>query len=804
MKASLSWLNTYVTTTKTAEELAAALTMAGLEVEAVTDRYAYLDTVVVGRIIDINPHPNADKLNCCDVDTGDRTFPVVCGAPNARLNGLYPMALPGTHLPNGMAVRKNKIRGEISEGMLCSEGELSLGPDFSGLLALDSGLTAGTRLNIALDYSDPVFEIGLTPNRPDCLGIIGIAREVAVIEQTGLKQPEIELPESTGDITKLTSVTIESPDHCPRYAARLVKNLRVKPSPFWLQDKLLSVGSRPINNLVDITNFVMLESGQPLHAFDFDQLEERRIVVRTARDGEKFTTLDQKERTLTDETLMICDGVKPVAIGGVMGGLNSEIEDTTTNVLIESAYFSPASVRKTSKKLGLPTDASHRFERGVDPAGTLFALDRAAQLITDLGEGELVGGTIDEKHELPESPDIPLRVSSTNRVLGLDLTAGQMTTHLSGIEFDVRVHDEDTLMVKAPSFRGDVSRPADLMEEIARLSGYDNIPTTFPEIPATAVKSAKILEHRRDICRLMAGFGFTEAINYSFIRADACDHLRLPAADKRRHVVRVLNPLSEDQSVMRTSLVPGLLETVSRNLSHRANTIRMFETGRIFIGKGADQLPTEYEIVAGIWTGRRREDFWQEKNTDCDFFDLKGIVEALITGLNVSGINFTALPEASCSYYQTGHTARISAGDHHIGVIGRILPAVCDHFGIDQPVFIFELDLNTVSPLIPDYNQYVPLPKFPATSRDVTLIVDKSSETDRILNAVVQFDEPLVEDVRLFDVFEGDPIQAGRKSISFRITYRSARETLLDESVNTLHKKISDRLLAQFDADLPA
>ncbi len=373
MKVSISWLRTYIDIQMEIDQLAHALTMAGLEVDAVYDRYAFLDSVLAGRITAVAPHPNADKLKICQVKAGRQTYGVVCGAPNAAEGMLAPLALPGTELADGTILSAGTIRGEKSAGMLCSEKELGLGEDASGLMALDGRLEPGTQLNKALSLSDMVLDIDLTPNRPDCLSIIGIAREVAAIQGNAIKLPASELPKGTEDINRFTSVTIEDPDHCPRYAARLITGIEVKPSPFWLQDRLLSVGLRPINNLVDVTNFVMMETGQPLHAFDFDQLAEQRIVVRTAKESEKFTTLDEKERVMSAQTLMICDGEKPVAIGGVMGGMNSEIEPQTTRVLIEGAYFNPISVRKTAKHLGLNTDASHRFERGVDPQNTLNA-----------------------------------------------------------------------------------------------------------------------------------------------------------------------------------------------------------------------------------------------------------------------------------------------------------------------------------------------------------------------------------------------------------------------------------------------
>ena len=517
MKVSLSWLREYVNVDINVNDLADALTMVGLEVEAVSDRYDYLGSVVIGRITEISPHPNADKLKICSVDIGDSTIPVVCGAPNAKKDMLAPCALPGTYLPKGTIVEKGIIREEASAGMLCSEIELGLGAKSEGIMELSRNLSVGNPLNRALGLSDPVLEIDLTPNRPDCLSIIGIAREIAAIQQTKIRYPEISLSESFDDISNYTSVTIMDPDLCPRYAAGLVFDITVKPSPFWLQDRLISVDLKPINNIVDITNFVMMETGQPLHAFDFDRLAENRIVVRTAKKGEILTTLDGKERQLDPEMLMICDGENPVAIGGVMGGLYSEIEDSTTRILLESAYFDPVSIRKTSKKTGLNTDASHRFERGVDPGGTITALNRATQLIAEIGGGKIIKGTIDEYPNPIPDRIIHLSVKALNRRLGTRLEAIEIANHLKSIEFGVEIIDDDKLQVAPPSCRVDISRFEDITEETARLYGYNNIETTYPLIPADHRQPSRKIDARDRIKSLMIGLGFAEAINYSFI-----------------------------------------------------------------------------------------------------------------------------------------------------------------------------------------------------------------------------------------------------------------------------------------------
>jgi phenylalanyl-tRNA synthetase beta chain len=804
MKISLNWLNTYIPIDIPAADLADRLTMTGLEVEALYDRFAYLDRIVVARVTDIQPYPKADKLKLCRVDTGNETASIVCGAPNVAVGGKYPCALPGAQLPGGLIVEKTRIRDADSEGMLCSEGELELGPDFSGLMALDGGLAEGTPLNRALNLSDHVFEIGLTPNRPDCLSFIGIAREAAALTGNPLTPPAVEPAENPGRISELTAVTIVNPDLCPRYAARLVTGITVGPSPFWLQDRLRAIGLKPINNIVDITNFVMMETGQPLHAFDFDRLAGHRIVVQTAGAGEPFTTLDGKSHKLTDDTLMICDAEKPVAVAGVMGGENSEISDTTSRVLIESAYFDPVSIRKTAKRLGANTDASHRFERGVDPEGTLYALERAAALMAEISGGSRITGLIDEHPRPFASRSITLNTERANRHLGTSLSQADMRGFLESVGFSTAASDEANLTVRAPSFRVDVSRPEDLMEEIARLWGYNNIVTTFPKTSTKSRLPERALWLKETIKDEMTGLGFKEAINYSFTAKASCDRLALPEDDRRRRMLSILNPLSEEQAVMRTSLVPGMLEAMGKNIAYQVRDLKLFELGKIYLSNGQDQLPDEVETLGAIWTGRRAPATWQVKPEPCDFFDLKGVVESLLAGLYLEDCRFLPLPEAKCAYMRPGYSARIQINGTAVGTIGEIHPAVLKTYDLKQTAFIFEINLDRMLPLVPEVTAFSPLPKFPAASRDITLIVDNSVQAGDIVNDIYALDEPLLENVLIFDLYSGDPIPAGKKSISIRLTYRSAAETLADQTVNRIHEYITEHLIKTFNASLPA
>jgi phenylalanyl-tRNA synthetase beta chain len=804
MKISLSWLKEYTPIQRGAAELAEALTLVGLAVDAVVDRYRFLDTVRVGRVLAVEAHPAAERLTVCRVDTGRGVIAVVCGAPNVIPGLTAPVALPGTAMPDGTTLEAGVIRGQRSEGMLCSAAELSLGTDADGIMILKDDLPLGAALNSALSLSDPVLEIDLTPNRADCLSIIGVAREVAAIQGTRLTLPRANLSDTGDAIARMTSVAVEAPDHCPRYAARMLENVVVKPSPFWLQDRLLSVGLRPINNIVDVTNFVMLECGQPLHAFDLDCLAQHRIVVRTAGQGERFVTLDQKERELDSDMLMICDGEKPVAVAGVMGGLNSEIRPDTRRVLIESARFDPLSVRKTSKKLGLSTDASRRFERGVDPTGTVHAAGRAAVLMAEVSAGRVVEGVIDA-HPRPWTPrTIDLSVRRTHRLLGTRVPKRKIAQLLSAIEFQIEpAPHRDELRVTPPAFRVDVSRPEDLMEEVARLAGFDTIPTTFPAMPVGRRPPAGRLELRQRIKTVLTGFGFTEVINYSFVHARSCDRLMLAADDPRRRTVAVLNPLAEDQSVMRSSLIPGLLENLRFNLAQQTRRLKIFEIGKVFLQRPGADLPDEPEIVAGLWSGSRHPLSWYVKDTPGDFYDLKGAIEGLLSALKLQTVEVTQAPEASCPYTRPGHSGRIRAGGREIGLIGELHPKVRDAFDLKQTAFLFELDAAAIETLLSETRYRMRIPKFPAVARDITLIVERSLEAREVLNALCAMNLELLESVQLFDVFAGEPIPAGKCSLSFRLTYRSPEKTLEDEEVNRLHQSVTERLRLAFHATLP-
>jgi phenylalanyl-tRNA synthetase beta chain len=810
MKVTLSWIKQYIPLDLEPDEIASRLTMAGLEVDAVENLYDYLEKIVVARVLEVKNHPGADKLSCCVVDTGSRTpARIVCGAPNVRQGMLSACALPGVILPGDLKIKKSKIRGEVSEGMLCSGAELRLDTDAAGIMDIEGAFEPGTPLNQALGISDAVFEIDLTPNRPDCLSVMGVAREAGAFVSPGRKivKPDVSLPsESAGgqSIHDHAQVEIKDPDLCPRYAAGLLFDATVGPSPFWLRQRLESVGLTPINNVVDVTNFVMLETGQPLHAFDYDNLAGGRIVVQKAGKDMKFTTLDSKVHQLEPDMLLICDGQRPVALAGVMGGENSEISSNTSRVLIESAYFSPVSIRRTAKRTGIASDASHRFERGVDPEGTVYALKRAMALITELCDATAANGIIDV-YPAPAAPVwIDLDPRALNIRLGTDFSDHQIIEILKSVEFSVDPSDGGLLRVGVPSFRVDVTRPEDLSEEMARLWGYNRIKTTFPPVPAKGRALDPVIATRSAIRRILNGLCFYEAINYNFIAKDFCDRLCLSEADPCRDVVKILNPLSDQMSVLRTSLLPGLLDNMRKNTSQQTDTLHLFEIGKLFFNTDKDSLPKEREMLAGLITGNRTSQTWYSKKQPVDFFDLKGVVEDLLDALGMNDAVYSRLDDQTCPYFEPGYGARISKNET-LGFMGKVGRQVLKNFGLKQDAYIFELDLAAVMAQMPLQTQASPLPRFPAISQDITLIVDRKIPVGDVLDQMktIAKKENLVENMYLFDLFEGSPLADGKKSLSFRIVYRSDAKTLTEKHIRKLHAAISSRLVEAFHADLP-
>lgn len=807
MKFTLNWLKKYVDTgTLSPQELADQLTMLGLEVDSVTPLFEELAALKTGLVVTADKHPNADKLTVCQVQVGEEIHQIVCGAPNVRKDLNVVVALPGTVLPGNFKISKSKIRGVASHGMICSERELGLSNDHDGIMELPDGTVQGQSFIKVMELEDIGIEVDLTPNRPDCASVIGIGREVAAI--TGNK---LALPVTDGVIEKDStefSVTIESPELCPRYAARLIKNVTVAPSPWWLKRTLLSVGLRPINNIVDITNFVMLEYGQPLHAFDFDTLADKKIIIRTPSSGEKeFTTLDNSSHTLTENTLLICDGQRPAAVAGVMGGLNSEVTNGTINILLESACFNPISVRRTARNLNISTDASYRFERGVDPDGTINALNRAAELIRELGQGEAPDDGIDCYPGRTDGITLPLSISRTNGLIGVTMSLEEISKLLISIELPCRKVDDDTIEVSVPSFRVDIVREADLVEEVARLFGYNNVPTSLPKVELSYPEKDADRIKRLDIAEQLVSAGYTEAINYSFISTQFGEQLELEDSDPRKSAVALLNPLSEDQAVMRTTLLPGLLENVKRNINFQVSDISLFEVGKVFFPISEGKQPLEKNMLAGVIAGRRSLDasalYCHSENID--IFDAKGAVEFILRQMELvldgdkKGLHFS-LPTSETyeTYVDPAYSLLLFHGQTKLGSLGKLRTQVLRAFSIKSDVYYFDLDYDTLCKLQQASKKFKSLPVFPAVKRDIALLVKESVSAGELHGAIQSSREKLIESSEIFDIFRGEKLPSGFKSVALAITYRSPTKTLTEKNVEKAHSKIVTMLTDKF------
>lgn len=807
MKFTLNWLQDYVDTADLSpDQLADQLTMLGLEVDSVIPLYQELSPLVTGLVVSCEKHPDADKLSLCQVDVGKESVQIVCGAPNVRKNLAVVVALPGITLPGNFKIKKSKVRGVESFGMICSERELGLSDEHTGIMELPEGMEPGQSFIQATGLDDTSIEIDLTPNRPDCASVIGVAREIC-----GSTGKQLQIPVVNGVIRETSSdfsVTVESPELCPRYAGKLIKNIHIEQSPWWLRRLLISVGLRPINNVVDVTNFVMLEYGQPLHAFDFDNLADGKIIVRTPRANETtFTTLDGSERTIDPDMLLICDGMAPVAIAGIMGGMDSEVTDTTTNILLESACFNAVSIRKTSRKLKLSTDASYRFERGVDPDGTINALDRAVDLICQIAGGEKPSDGVDIYDGRQSISPLTLRISRTNTHLGINLDSDKMAALLESIEIRCEAKNSDTLLVTPPPFRIDIEREADLVEEIARLYGYNNIPITLPGVNLSYPEQDSNRLRRYELISALTSTDYTEAINYSFVSDKHFDMLALSKTDQRRKNVALLNPISEDQSIMRTTLLPGLLENVKRNISFQKTSIKMFEVGKVFTPTGIDTQPVEKTRLTSVLSGSRHGDNSPLYHThdSVDVFDAKGGVEFIIRTLGLTysneenNIHFQKPEEVKCEpYSEPDYSLLLCHNDQVIGTLGKIKNGILKNFGIKHAVYYYDLDYDALCDLKTTKKKFSSLPVYPSVKRDIALIVPQNVSSGELLEAVRTSRDKLIESSDIFDVFQGDKIADGFKSVALSITYRSQSKTLTEKNVGKSHSKIVCLLTEKF------
>jgi len=788
MLVSLKWLKDYININITAEELADKLTMAGLEVDEIKTIRPLFSGVVTAKILSVKPHPAADKLSLCDVTDGAKTYRVVCGAKNIKAGNVVPLAKVGANIPGGHTIKSSVLRGEKSDGMLCSEAELETGDNSSGIWQLPENLTLGESLENALDLNDTVLDVSITPNRSDCLSMIGIAREVAAITGGKIKIPVGRIHESLKEISLLASVAIIDADLCPRYSARLLKNVKVGSSPAWMKTRLEAAGFRSINNVVDVTNFVMLEMGQPLHAFDFRFLEKGKIVVRKSKDGEEFTSLDGKTRKLPADTLLICDGIKPVAIGGIMGGLNSEVKDDTQVVFLESAYFNPVSIRRSARKLAMPTDASFRFERGVDPEGVIIALNRAAQLIADISGGNICKNCIDEyPHKILPVKDITLRLSRICQLTGTVIEAREVIKILQGLGMIVGKAGKDNFLVTPPSFRIDIKREIDLIEEVIRIYGYDRIPVKLPNVAVIQMASNPRMDLEEKIRQILTGTGYTEVVNYSFVNPESVDYLRLPENDERRRLVRIKNPLVEDQSVMRTTMVFGLLDTMKKNNNNGLFDLKIFEMGCIFINRKTDELPEEKNMLACLLTGATTDNLWGNK-VNADFYDLKGCLENIFYDFKLTKCSYSS--SISEPFLHPGKSCGIYIGEVSAGYMGQVHPDVLERMGLKNNAYVLEINLDILANQAGNVISYKEISKFPAVTRDVAFLIPTEMETNHMVDIVLHQSEELLENVLIFDIYTGKGIADGIKSMGLRFSYRAPDRTLTDVEVNNIHDKI--------------
>lgn len=799
MKATWSWLKEFVDIQMDPVELGDRLTHVGLECKVAME--GELPGVYVGEILGLEPHPRSQALKLCRVQSGTGVLSVVCGAPNVETGIKVPLALPGATLPGGTEIHVAEIKGISSQGMLCSEAELQVGDDSGGLWILPPDSPVGQRLDQAFGLRDWVFEFDLTPNRADCLSILGLSYEVAAITGAKVRKPVVSLKQEGPRIEERFRVHIQDPDLCPRYVARIVEGTRSAPSPVWMRRRLQLVGLRPISNVVDVTNYVMWELGQPLHAFDLDLLEGDCIVVKRARPEETFVSLDGQERVLSPEMLMIWDGGKPVAVAGVMGGANSEVGPGTSRVLIESAHFDPRSIRRTAKALGMATEASRRFERGIDPEGCVLAADRAAQLVRELAGGQVALGCIDAYPGRRGRRAISLRVAKVNQLLGTDLRSQEVIRQLERLNLEVQQGGDGVLHVLPHSRRVDLTREVDLIEEVARIWGFERIPCTLPRTSRVAATPPTEFRMESLTREVLVGYGFHEVITYSFMDPLALDRLGVPSGDALRNFVILKNPLRKDQGVMRTTLIPGILDAVRRNLSVKNVDLRLFELGRVFLPDGEGELPREPSRLGGAMTGWLTPLHWSKKADAADFFDLKGALEGLLEALQVTGISFSG--KDAPQFFRAGCCATLFAGEESIGWVGEVAPTVAERWELGQRVMIFELDFESLARLGRLEHRFRPLPRFPEVIRDISIVVRREVRAGDILEEIERLGQRWLQEAYPFDVFS-DPerIPPGHKSLAFRLVYRCTDRSLTDEEVNDERSRLVEALQMRFGARL--
>jgi phenylalanyl-tRNA synthetase beta chain len=790
MKIPVSWLKEYVEFEDTLEGLADKLTFSGLEVEHIETVGGTFEGIVVGEVLAVEPHPDADKLRLCTVEYGaPETLRVVCGAPNVEAGGKYPFATVGTTLPCGIKLKKAKIRGVESLGMLCAPDELGLSKEHAGLLVLDAALKPGTPLADVMGPPETVFELEITPNRPDCLSILGVAREVTALYGKPLKMPSVELKESGEAAEQAVRVEIQDAEKCPRYTARVLKEARIGPSPDWMVRRLEACGIRAINNVVDITNYVLLETGHPLHAFDYTLLKDGKIIVRRAAKGEKFITLDGVERELTEEMLVIADPQKAVALAGVMGGANTEIKDDTSTILLESAGFEPSGIRHTAKALGLSTDSSHRFQRGVNTGSVEWASRRAAALMAELAGVKVCKGVVDVYPAPKNKRQLTVHWANICALIGLDVPVDAMKQIFQSLEIAVLKSDDKKAVLEIPTFRDDLTREVDLIEEVARLYGVDKIPEKLPAAEVVAGAHDDRVRAIKACRKSLAGLGAREIMNYTLVNHPLLD---LFGSADRAVREELPHPISAEQSVLRTSLIPQMVESLGRNKSRQIDEAVFFEIGRTFVKTDNGPVQTEKVCLGLMGTaGRGALDKQRALSDEEVFLWLKGLVGNLLASQKIPAVRFQPSDHPA---FEAGRAVDVLSGKEKIGVMGLIHAAARKEWRLNDPVAAAELNLEPLVSGKGNAREIKDIPLYPSVERDFAFVVDEAVRHEEILKAVQSSAPAELEKVELFDIFRGKGIEKGRKSLAYSFVYRSPAETLTDEKVNALHEAIGKKV----------
>ncbi|MDX1953753.1 MAG: phenylalanine--tRNA ligase subunit beta [Verrucomicrobiota bacterium] len=806
MKITLNWLKQYVDFDWSPEELSERLTMLGVEVEGVQKFTGEFENVVVAEILSSDKHPAADKLSVCRVADGKGERQIVCGAKNYKVGDKVPLALPGCTLPTPpgappFTIKVSKMRGVESQGMMCSASELGLSAESEGLLILPATAKVGQPLaeHLGRAGGDVVYDLEVTPNRPDLNSVIGIAREIAALTGNPLRLPESRISSHSNElIGNYLQVRIEAPDLCPRYTARLVKGVTIGPSPDWLKHQLEKIGIRSINNVVDVTNYVLMEMGQPLHAFDYRLLERAggpaTVVVRRSKADETFVTLDGQKRSLTTDMLLIADERKGIALAGIMGGQNSEINPETTDVLIESAWFQPSNIRFTSKKLDLRTDSSYRFERGCDIEICDVASRRAAQLILELAGGQLLEQSIDS-YPTPFAPkEVPLRFKKCDDLAGIAIPAVEQKKYLQQLGFKLIAETELQATFRIPSFRVDIKREVDLIEEVVRMHGINRIPATSPRGAIGSHVFDAVYDHITSIRHILTALGLNEAHGQTLI-SDISARLSREAAE----TVFLENPLSSDMNVLRPSLIPGLIDSLKHNLNHKNPHVALFEIGRVFLLLNSEAK--EERRLAIAMTGNRSAAFWSGEDRDArlDIYDLKGVIEELLESLGIRGISITRREQPTTLYAES---ATIQLGKFPLGEMGQVLPPLARRYDLRDPVFVAELNLDQLLLRRSANRSFKALPSFPSIRRDIAMVVNEQTTHEKVLSTIKSLKPAFLEHVELFDVFRGRNVPEGQKSVAYAFTYRNPEKTLTDPEVNGVHDQLVQAFRTQLQATI--